>query len=296
MNKSKITTLISTVQTEMNNIENNFTMRKFIPFDVYNDIVLHLISASIHLKDRNYDKAYYYAQMCSIKLKTMKTLIEVAQYKDKTEKLHLQSQLGTAKTKSTVKEKDCTVADVPLNPIMKANLDRKGTAFRVDLLDKNLFTPRSFKLSHNGKRKLNTIADAILSFPDSKVKIVGHTRWEDYRKHSKWKAKVVYNFLTSKGIDADKTTFLGVGNRVVMNTPWGLRRVSRVEIIIYNIILDSQVPIKKKVIEKKEKVQFKKKIKKGKEDIYKKLEKGGILKKVGMLKQIPILKKKYLST
>lgn len=238
--KDDAVNLIQRVQTELNQVQADPVLKPHIPFDTYNDIVLTIISASIQLREKEYDRAYYFGLIASIKLETLRALAEAKMYEFKRYEestAALRNEGGKSAGKDAKQAKP-TIADLNLNPIMKANMQRKGTTFRLELLDKDIFKDRTYKLNAGGEEKLQMVLDALRAYPNSKVKVVGHTRWEDYKKYSKWKARVIYGWLTDNGVDPARADYLGVGNRVVMDTPWGFRRVNRVEIIIYGIELN----------------------------------------------------------
>ncbi|MCU0848001.1 MAG: hypothetical protein MUD12_08965 [Spirochaetes bacterium] len=121
------------------------------------------------------------------------------------------------------------------NSIISANLIKKGPIYKIELYDKNIFRKSNFKLNDYGVGALNKIVKVLIEYPECKIKIVGHSRDFDYKNYSKYKAKVVSGYLLKNKIDSQRISYMGIGNKEVMDTHLGFRRVDRVEIIVSGI-------------------------------------------------------------
>ena len=64
------------------------------------------------------------------------------------------------------------------------------------------------------------------------MKIVGHTAESDYNEYSKQKADIIAKYFYGKNIPSDRIEIMGLGNKEVIDTHLGFRRVDRIEFIL----------------------------------------------------------------
>ena len=114
-----------------------------------------------------------------------------------------------------------------------------------------LFQPASHQLLKSSRSSLNAVLDALKKIPTLNLEIQGHMCCGDplaidgFDEDSKDfalsnnRAKTVYDFLVSNGIDASRLTYKGFGTRVRLVTPEvtddDRSRNRRVEFVITNI-------------------------------------------------------------
>jgi len=116
---------------------------------------------------------------------------------------------------------------------------RVGSNF---ILDKVTFASGSANLASSSYAQLNNIQKVMTSYPDLKVKLVGHTdntgNADSNVKLSKARAAAVLTYLTGKGINRSRLTSDGIGGAkpIASNaTSDGKRQNRRVEAVISSL-------------------------------------------------------------
>jgi outer membrane protein OmpA-like peptidoglycan-associated protein len=89
-----------------------------------------------------------------------------------------------------------------------------------------------YKISSEGKERLDKIIKVLSAYPNYKMKIVGHTSEQDHNDYSKQKADIIAKYFYEKNVTADRIEVIGLGNKEVLDTYLGYRRVDRVEFIL----------------------------------------------------------------
>jgi outer membrane protein OmpA-like peptidoglycan-associated protein len=176
--------------------------------------------ARVALNDGKYNDAAYNASDASIRF-------EIAS---------LVAQARAARYERMKLLGDSCTAGIMTNPVMDAQFFKKGEVFRANIYDRQVFVIKKdhvyYTISSDGKEKLDKIVKVLNSYPNYKMKIVGHTSEPDYNDYSKQKADVVAKYFYGKNISSDRIEIMGMGNKEVLDTHLGFRRVDRVEFIL----------------------------------------------------------------
>ncbi len=219
---------IQDAESAMIELEKNIEVSRFIPYDIYNDAVVNTITARNLLKEKKLNNAFYYATLSLIKIRTaeIKAKTRMLKYKIIEYERDYYKNSG-AHVKSTGNE----------SAIVDANLFKKGNALRRELTDSDILNQKGTRLSKYGKESLDSIAKVLKLYPSSVISIIGHTSYSDPRKNSLKKARFISAYIKKHGIENKRIKVAGLGNKVVMKTPIGFRRINRVEIIITGIQL-----------------------------------------------------------
>ncbi len=202
--------------------------RSEMPHDLYNDGVLYILYAKNNMDENKYLEAHYYASIAIIRLETS---IIIAQ----TKKIRSQIlMLERDYYRSGAGDISGTSAG-----ILESGLVKKGRALIGNYYDHQIFIRKNhrmyYQISPEGREKLLKIVRIIQSHPKCSVKIVGHSQAIDYRNDTGRKAETVRIFIEKAGIDSGRIAALGMGDREVLSTPEGYRKISRIEIIITDI-------------------------------------------------------------
>ena len=170
--------------------------------------------------DGKYNDALYNAKEATIRF-------EIAS-------LTAQSRSARHQRMNLISEKCST--GIMTNPVMDAQFFKKGDVFRANAYDRQIFTVRKnhvyYTLSSGGKEKLDKIVRVLAAYPDYRMKIVGHTAGSDYNEYSRQKADIVAKYFYGKNISSDRIEIMGLGNKEVLDTHLGFRRIDRVEFIL----------------------------------------------------------------
>jgi len=220
--KQKVIDVIRDAESLTNSVDQDYEIKEFIPYDYYSEALVNVRNAKNEMKKKQYKIAYCYASISMIKLKTA---IVIA---DTRKKIYTKLLVEKNYYKKNTGDKN-------LMNIIEANLLKKGPVYTIQLPDKNIFKKNSYILNKRGKKYTDRIYNVLEAYPESKIKIVGHTGTFDMRNYSKTKARKIASFFQKKGIDRNRIEYIGAGNRIVLNTPLGFRRVNRIEIIISGI-------------------------------------------------------------
>ena len=193
----------------------------YIPYDMFNLGAASLERARLYLNDGKYTDAAYSASEASIRF-------EIAS---------LTAQARAARYERLKLLSDACASGIMNNPVMDANFFKKGDVFRANIYDRQIFVMKNdhifYKISADGKEKLDRIIKVLNAYPNYKMKIVGHTSGADTNDYSRQKADIVAKYLYEKNIPSDRIEIMGMGNREVIDTHLGYRRVDRVEFILY---------------------------------------------------------------
>jgi outer membrane protein OmpA-like peptidoglycan-associated protein len=210
-------------------------LRKFYPYNLYQEATENMAKAEKQLKDDEEKAAFFYATLAKIQL-------EKTVYIAKIQKIQLEKiELERDHYKNLYENKPIIVKSAPKEPdfnyesILDANFQKEGNYFYVNLLDKNIFYKNTFHLDESGQVALNKVIKVLNDFPECEIKIVGHTSNLDLKRHSDYKANSIANYLMRQSIKPSRIETLGIGNAEVMETPLGYRRIDRVEIILTNL-------------------------------------------------------------
>ncbi len=242
-NKKTSIEKIAKAKALLNSLSDNEGLAPFIPFKEYSEAFINAIIAQNELNKSNFTLAYYYASIAEIQTETLKVIAEKNSYKHK--KIILErdyfkktAQNKKCKEQTKTQNKDTTVSvKINVKVLLESNLKKKGDIFRIEFLDRYILTRWKRYPSEKGKRELSKIIDILNAFPKSKIIIVGHSSYFDLYHYSKRKAYVITKYLIDNGIAKNRITTYGLGNSEVMKTPWGYRRLNRIEILIKGIKL-----------------------------------------------------------
>ncbi|MFC1671448.1 OmpA family protein [Spirochaetota bacterium] len=249
---------IQIAETRLNSVDNMSGLYTFVPYDTYHDAIIFLIISRNYLKEGKMNLSYFYATLSIIRVKTAiniaktrsfnyKTVLLEAKFqKTKTDKCYtkikaIKNEIIKSNVKKDIVKKQITkVVDTKfkyLKLIIDANLIKKGSAFTVTLFDRDIFEKGEYTLNSHGMNTLDNIIKVVNKYPKSEIQIVGHTRFLDKKRKSEKKAKALSNYFTKNGIEQNSIEVTGLGNREVMNTAMGFRRVDRIVIVITGIEL-----------------------------------------------------------
>lgn len=139
---------------------------------------------------------------------------------------------------TTVNETGCEVPTGCRAPAPGEPIDLEGCATGESVVLKGVnFDVNSSRLTANAKVILNQVADALAAQPNVKVEIGGHTDAQGSdsfnQKLSERRARSVYDYLVSRGIDASRMTAKGYGESQPVDsneTPEGRENNRRVEL------------------------------------------------------------------
>ncbi len=223
--------LIEKADNAIVNIDNNFDIKDFLPFDYYTESIINIRNARKEMENEEYELAFFYTSIALVKLETARIYAEARKI-ERDILIYERNYYRVMKNKND-KEPVKTTSD--LSEIIEANLQKKGNIFRIEILDKNLFEKRRFRLSKRGLKTMEKIIRVLEKYGNSKLKIVGHTSFTDYKNFSERKSKRLKKFFIANNINGDRISAIGAGNRIVMNTAIGFRRIDRVELIISGI-------------------------------------------------------------
>lgn len=205
----------------------------FIPYKLYTEAVINLITAKGLFNEKKYSESHYLASISAIQFKSAG--IKASAVKEKVSaggRKTASKEPSRGITPSTTDEEFDTSGG---DPIIRAGLVKKGPVYTSNISDINMFYANSFKIHHAGKRSTAKIIDVMTAYPDCKLTIVGHTCKIDTSGTSLRKAISVRNYLVKMGIKRGRISANGASNREVMHTPHGYKRVDRVEFIITQI-------------------------------------------------------------
>jgi len=225
-NREDVEEFISKAESIMNEMENNSAMKKYIPFDIFSEALLYIIYARNQLEEKSYDASYFYATLSIIKFETASILAQANKYDYDLlvkERDHYKSQGGGNKK---MNEKIIT--------LLEANLEKIGSFYRAQYLDKYIFSKKNI-IKDIGKERLNSIIRIMHINPHSTATIVSHSAEPDNKNHTKMKSDIVKQYFVSKGIEPDRLETIGLGNREIMETNLGYKKVNRIEIVIKGI-------------------------------------------------------------
>lgn len=222
--------LIEKADKDIGEIDNNFEIQEFLPYDYYSEAIINIRNSRLELENEEYELAFFYVSVALIKIETARVFAE-AKKLERDRLVYEKNYYRKKKDKVIVPAK--MVAE--LSDIIDANLLKKGNIYRIEILDKNLFEKKRFRLTQRGLKTIKKIIRVLENHSGSKLRIVGHTSFGDYRKISEKKSIKLKKFFIANKINGDRITALGAGNRVVMNTAVGYRRIDRIELIISDI-------------------------------------------------------------
>jgi hypothetical protein len=219
-NKDDASQKVAAAASLKNSLDTNSELSAFIPFDMYNAGSLSFERARSFFDDGKYNDALYHATEAAIRF-------EIA---------GITAQARSARSQRLALIGESCTAGIMTNPVMDAQFFKKGDVFRSTLYDRQLFLIKKnhiyYKLSPEGKERLDRIIKVLNAYPNYGMKIVGHTAEADPDEYSKQKADVIAKYFFEKNISSDRIEIMGLANREVMDTHLGYRRVDRVEFIL----------------------------------------------------------------
>ncbi len=225
----KVKKSIQKAESYISEIESNIHLKEFIPYEYYSSAVVNIRNARNELLKKEYNVAYFYSEVAYIKLKA-------AYYFAKARKIRFDEIVYERDHyKNNKKYLDNRASDSNLRYIIEANLFKKNNIFKIEFLDKEIFTGSRLRISSHGKLLIDRIIKVLTAYKKCRVKLVGHSGFNDFKKISGYKARIIKRYMTEKGIDPDRIDAFGAGNRIVMKTPLGYRRINRIEIIVSGI-------------------------------------------------------------
>ncbi len=236
-NKKSSIEVIAKAKNKINSLSDNTKLANYIPFKEYSDAFINLVIAQNELNKENFILAYYYANITIIQLDAILILAQIKELDYKTivyEKDHYKAK--SKKKKAPVKK----INSIGAMAIIAAHLFQKGNVYRVIYNDRDLFKRRSYHLSTEGRDHLFKLLDVLNLHPECRIKIIGHTRYKDYKNRSTFKSNVVASFFKKQGIAKNRIINFGIGNIKAMPTVIGVRRVSRIEIQVSGIDLTKE--------------------------------------------------------
>jgi hypothetical protein len=220
-----IKTIISKADTFAEEIDQMKDIAQFIPYDMYSQAIIDIIFARNLLEEGKLLEANFYANAGYIRFQAAVLIGE-------TKKLRYQK----IEHNQGLKKGPCNSAIVDINSMINARFIKKGPYYSTYILDRHLFANikgnESLNINSIGKQRLTHIIKAMKENPEANIKIVGHTDYNDYKGYSLQKAKAVGLFLIQNGISQNRIKTFGLGNKEVIETYQGYRRVSRVELIL----------------------------------------------------------------
>ncbi len=223
--------LIEKADSTVSTIDNNYEIRDFLPHDFYSEAVINIRMSRWEMDNEEYELAFFYVSTALVKLETARIYAEAR----KLERDILIYERNYYRVMKSKNDKIPVKTTGDLSEIIEANLRKKGNIYRIEILDKNLFEKRRFRLSKRGLKTMEKVIRVLEKYGNSKLKIVGHTSFTDYKNFSERKSKRLKKFLIANNINGGRISAIGAGNRIVMNTAIGFRRIDRVELIISGI-------------------------------------------------------------
>lgn len=121
-----------------------------------------------------------------------------------------------------------------------ATVERVGEGIKVTLNSGILFDVNSYALKTSARENLNSLADVLKKYPDTKILVEGHTDStgsDEYnQKLSEQRAGSVAAYLKTLGVASDRITQAGHGESIPVadnGTEAGRQKNRRVEIAIF---------------------------------------------------------------
>ena len=242
--KKEATDVVTDAESYEKVLESNQQLGPYIPFDTFRDGMLNVIQARAFLDNRKYDDAHFYGAVARIRFETADIVAQARMLRY--QRLTLLSEAGsTIINESTRKKKESTDSKETIEKkestdkggtIIYSGFYQKGDSYRAEMYDWQIFSTfknrKIYKLSSDGKNRLDGIIMTLARYPGSRLKIVGHTESFDVNQTSTLKADAVRKYFLEKNVSGERIEIIGMGNREVTATPNGYRRVSRVEFII----------------------------------------------------------------
>ncbi|HOD16189.1 MAG TPA: OmpA family protein [Spirochaetota bacterium] len=218
--KDDATNKVAEAESMRKSLESNTDLSAFIPFDMFNMAASSSVKARNLLDNGKYADALFYAREAVLRF-------EIAS-------LTAQARAARANRMILLSEKCST--SIMSNPVMDAQFLKKGDVFRANIYDRQIFTVKKghvyYTLSTEGKSRLDKIIKVLAEYPNYRMKIVGHTAESDYNEYSKQKADIIAKYFYGKNIPSDRIEIMGLGNKEVIDTHLGFRRVDRIEFIL----------------------------------------------------------------
>ena len=227
-NKEEVKKIIDKAESIGDEVENNSLLKEFIPFDVYSDALLHIIYARNQLDKKKYDSAYFYGAISIIKFETATVFAQAK--KTEYDRIVLERDFFRD-------QKGLKTANSTLRYLINANLEKRGNAFRIIFLDKFLFSKKSKRLNKVGEKRLSKILPILRGFPRCKIKVISHSYYYDNKFYTQHKANRILKYFRQNGIKRNRLNAIGMGNKEVVETYLGYRRVNRIELVISGINL-----------------------------------------------------------
>ena len=225
-NKNKAILMIQEAQSMIQDIDSDYELKEYIPFDEYSEAIISIRSAQIEYDKENYPRSYFYAAISIVKIETTKIMATTR--KLRYEKLVYECDFYKKNSKNGSKIS---------SSLLTSGLVYDENTFRKVIADRYLFSGKNNSVSASGRKQLDPVIAVMKEYPAAKIKIVGHTSFFDNRHYSLKKAETATDYLANNGIEKDRIEAIGLGNAVVLDTALGYRRVDVIEIIITGIEL-----------------------------------------------------------
>ncbi len=230
--KEKTLEVIKKSEILMMELDNDINLQEHIPYNFYTEAIINIRNSRTHLDNKEYNLAYFYSSISIIKLETASFFAKAR--KNRIQKIILENNYYKKNAqKGKVTEDKYEPGNYKF--ITYANLFRKDNIYRNEILDNDLFNKTSYLINNKGKMYLDKTIEVMKKFSNTKIKIIGHSSFNDYNKNSEKKSLAIKNYFIYNGIEAIRIETIGAGNRIPMNTPIGFRRIDRIEMIISGI-------------------------------------------------------------
>lgn len=202
------------------NIELNKDLGPYLPLEIYDTARADAAKARMFLNDKDYVAAYYHASIAAIGFETAIIKAQAKMMRGQAERLSSRHRNESNDESS----------------LTKAKFEKKGNTYRTMIYDGQLFNgkknPKHYTFLKNGKKRLDEICSMIKAHPAWRLKVVGHTAGHDRGDYSLRKAAAVKKYFIDNAIEPERIDSIGLGNKEVMATSRGYRRVDRIEFII----------------------------------------------------------------
>jgi outer membrane protein OmpA-like peptidoglycan-associated protein len=220
-NKSKTVIMIQQAQSMIQKLDSDYEIQEFIPHIEYNEIIQGILNAQSEFEKENYKKSYFHAVSSIVKIETAAIMAQ-------TRKLRY---TGSASNKGT----DCRIPgeddarglqSYSLIQIIESGRVYEKNTFRTIIPDRNLFDG-VMRISGEGAASLDRIIRVMKENPSARMKILGHTSAFDTKMYSARKADMIKNYISGKGVSADRLEAIGLGDNQVHDSLAGLIRATQ---------------------------------------------------------------------
>jgi outer membrane protein OmpA-like peptidoglycan-associated protein len=224
--------MIQQAQSMIQKLDSDYEIQEFIPHIEYNEIIQGILNAQSEFEKENYKKSYFHAVSSIVKIETAAIMAQ-------TRKLRYTgsaSNEGTGLPDSRAKMMRVDSRSYSLIPVIESGLVYEKNTFRTIIPDRNLFDG-VMRISGEGAASLDRIIRGMKENPSARKKILGHTSAFDTKMYSARKADMIKNYISGKGVSADRLEAIGLGDNQVHDSLAGLIRADAVEFILTGLEL-----------------------------------------------------------